>query len=95
MHCWIMGSQRHLHLLGYRMVTHCICVKDASNGDTSIYEKDDEEITIYDVGSVKHYIMTNEDWRNAVWVYKTYECSISGDLPEATIKRMIDSIYER
>ena len=72
-----------------------ICVKEVSNGDTSIYEKDGEVVAIYEVDSIKHYIMTNNGWRNAAWVNKAYECLISGELPEEIITRMIDSIYER
>lgn len=58
------------------------------------FEKDDNDVIVYSVDDVKHYIMTNLDITNVVWVYGNYECSISGKFSTDEAKKMIDSIYE-
>jgi len=64
-------------------------------GNGSVYEKDEEEVKIYLINGIEHYIMTNVNRRVAVWTVDNYECSISGILTEDEMMKMIDSIYER
>ena len=72
-----------------------ITIASLSEPDTSTFEKDGENITIYSVNGVEHYIMNNLDIANVVWKEENYECSISGNFSLEDAKKMIDSIYER
>ena len=59
------------------------------------YEKDSEDVTVYEVDGIEHFIMTNLDLSNVVWKRETFECSIIGDFSLDEAKKMINSIYER
>ncbi|NCB50272.1 MAG: DUF4367 domain-containing protein [Clostridia bacterium] len=72
-----------------------ISITNSINGNTGTYEKDGNNITKYESNGIEHYIMSNEGRLNAVWLYNSYECSISGSITEPEIEKMIDSIYER
>lgn len=72
-----------------------IVITDLIKGDPNTFEKDDNGVTVYVAGKVEHYLMSNNGRETAVWVSKTYECSISGNISETEIEQMIDSIYER
>ncbi|MGB8455946.1 MAG: DUF4367 domain-containing protein [Anaerocolumna sp.] len=61
----------------------------------SIIEKDNNEVTVYSVNGIEHYIMTNLKITNVVWTNGTYEGSISGNFSLEEAKKMIDSIYKR
>ena len=58
-----------------------------------LYEKDDNPVIQYESGGLTHYIMTNNSRLVSVWINGNLECSIDGDISEAEIKQMIDSIY--
>lgn len=72
-----------------------ISVTDIFNGNSGTFEKDDNDVTVYVAGNIEHYIMSNNGRGKAVWASKSYECSISGNISETEIEKMIDSIYER
>ncbi len=59
------------------------------------YEKDSDDVTVYTVNNIEHYIMTNLERIKIVWTTENYECSISGNLSVDEAETMIDSIYER
>ena len=59
------------------------------------FEKDDLTVSTYKSGGVTHYLMTNEGQMKAAWTNQNMVCSISGDLSEDELKKMLDSIYER
>ena len=59
------------------------------------YEKDSDDVTVYAVNNIEHYIMTNLERIKIVWTTENYECSISGNLSVDEAETMIDSIYER
>lgn len=65
------------------------------NNNSNIFEKDGDNVTLFEAGGIKHYIMSNEARINAVWLNNSYECSIIGNITEADVIKMIDSIYER
>jgi len=71
-----------------------IDIKRLTQGVSTEYEKDAGNPSVYEAGQIKHYLLTNEAEKKAVWSVKNYECSISGNLTEAELKSMIDSIYE-
>lgn len=62
---------------------------------TKTYEKDSDDVTVYTVNSIEHYIMTNLERIKVVWQTENFECSISGNLSVEEAETMIDSIYER
>ena len=72
-----------------------ISILSLADSNTNMYEKDADKVIIYETGGIKHYLMSNEGRLNAVWLYDSYECLISGNITESEIEKMIDSIYER
>lgn len=61
------------------------------------YEKN-ENVTVYQINNIDHYIMTNMSNDNntqAIWTSGNNECLISGNLSESEMKIIINSIYER
>ena len=58
------------------------------------YEKDDNEVIMYEAGGIKHYIMTDIGIRKIVWAIQEYECNITGDFSLQDAKRIINSIYK-
>ena len=57
------------------------------------YEKDENQVSIYERNGIEHYIMTNNNNITAVWAYENHECTISGNILQEEIEAMIDSIY--
>lgn len=56
-------------------------------------EKDDNPPVLYESGGVRHYLLTDHDWRKAVWTQGDIECIIRGNIAEEEMKQIIDSIY--
>lgn len=56
-------------------------------------EKDDNPPVLYESGGVRHYLLTDHDWRMAVWMQGDIECIINGNITEEEMKQIIDSIY--
>ncbi|BAK99243.1 hypothetical protein OBV_20450 [Oscillibacter valericigenes Sjm18-20] len=61
---------------------------------SSIYEKDNSQVTVYTAGEIDHYIMENNDVLTATWFADNLECSIMGEISESEMGAMINSIYE-
>lgn len=59
----------------------------------SIYEKDTNNVEVFQVNGIDHYIMNNNDQTTAVWFVDELECSITGDVSQDDLKTMIKSIY--
>ncbi|MEA4955804.1 hypothetical protein SDC9_51423 [bioreactor metagenome] len=64
------------------------------NMESGTFEKDATDVTLYERGSITHYIMSNNAHLTATWVNGKILCSISGDLHEDELKQMINSIYD-
>lgn len=64
---------------------------DPSNSIT--FEKDAVDVEEYVVNDITHYLISNNDQTRAAWVNADLECSISGDISEDELKKMINSIY--
>jgi hypothetical protein len=64
---------------------------DSSN---STFEKDAGDVEEYIVNGITHYIISNNNQPQAVWVNADLECSISGDISKSEMQRMIQSIYK-
>lgn len=58
-----------------------------------IHEIDHSGVLVHEAGGITHYIMSNYDRMVAVWLNGNLEGSIQGDITEAELLRMIDSIY--
>lgn len=75
--------------------TISISVRTSDPVDT-VVEKDENEVTIYSVGQIDHYIFFNMDCVSVSWRNGNYNCSIdilSASIAEDQIYVMIDSIY--
>lgn len=60
---------------------------------TSVYQKDDSEMQVYEVNEVPHYLMDNNGQSSAAWTSGNLEGHIQGDISLDNLKKMIDSIY--
>ena len=60
-----------------------------------IYEKDANDVDVYTVGGIEHYIMTNLSESKIVWQNGDITGSISGAFNIDEAKKMIDSIYDK
>lgn len=72
-----------------------ISLMKMADGTSSVYEKDDTGVMVYERNGIEHYIMSNNAQNSAVWLTGIYECTIYGTVSEEELKRMIDSIYEK
>lgn len=50
--------------------------------------------TEYDAGERVHYLFANEGSITAVWYTENYATTVSGDIPRAEIRSIIDSLYD-
>ena len=71
-------------------ISYCKIEEDAP---PTFIEKDDNPPVLYESGGVRHYLLTDHDWRNAVWMQGDIECIIRGNITEEEMKQIIDSIY--
>lgn len=54
--------------------------------------KDTENVEVYEVGGVKHYILSNNKQTKATWIIGNIECSVVADCQE-DIHEILKSIY--
>lgn len=59
----------------------------------TVIEKDGNSPVLYESGGVRHYLLTDHNWRKAAWIQDGIECIIRGNVTEEEMKRIIDSIY--
>lgn len=57
------------------------------------YEKDAENISVWELAGVEHYLISNNDDWIITWVVDNIECTISADCQEEEIYQFIQSIY--
>lgn len=57
-------------------------------------EKDASDVSVYQSGGIKHYIVSDVAMNKAVWQNETWECRIAGDIEHNELIAMIDSIYD-
>ena len=67
---------------------------DPSSIESTVYEKDETEIEIYEHDGKNFYIMSNLDSETATWSDGTFKMDIVGQLTVDEIKQIIDSIGE-
>lgn len=63
--------------------------------DSTIYEKDGEQVIQYEKNGITHYILSNINTMQAVWADDSTIYTISGQLSTSEIEKMVDSIYKR
>lgn len=61
---------------------------------TASFEKDQANLCEYRKGGITHYVMQNLGKLRVTWVNKQAACSLSGDITQMEIEKMIDSIYK-
>lgn len=61
--------------------------------DSSMLEKESENVTAYFRGGITHYLLSDLGRQKAIWQTGDLECYISGDISEQRIRDMLDSIY--
>lgn len=66
---------------------------DKSEVSTSYYIKDDTPVQEYVIWGITHYLFSNGSYNVAVWFNNNVESSISGQISEEEIIKMIHSIY--
>ena len=57
------------------------------------HEKDTEAVIIWNFKDIDHYVISNNNKRIITWVTENIECTITTDLPEKDVFRLINSIY--
>ncbi|NCB51559.1 MAG: DUF4367 domain-containing protein [Clostridia bacterium] len=62
--------------------------------NSMIFEKDVGDVEEYVVSGITHYIISNNNQLQAVWVNANLECSISGDISNSEMQQIIQSIYK-
>lgn len=58
------------------------------------YEKNDSDVTKFEIAGTTHYVMQNEDNWIAVWAVEGKEFLITTDIDEETLYMILKSIYE-
>lgn len=57
------------------------------------HEKDAKNVTIFELGGVKHYVMTNFDEQIVTWIVNGAECSIITNCQKEELYSLLKSIY--
>lgn len=78
----------------YGEMVFVIAVRDYLDGDPAYVEQSEGFVEEYEVSSIIYYLFSNQGQNKAVWLYESYECSISGDVTIEVLKTMIDSIQK-
>lgn len=65
-----------------------------SEPEGGLIEKDAGDVDSYVRNDIEHYIMNNNGLLVSTWFTGNLECFIGGEVSEAEMKTMIDSIYE-
>ena len=71
-----------------------ISIREILNAPSTEVEIKDQNVEIYEVGEIKHYIMSDVKQRKVSWRNGNWQCHISGNLSHEDLLAMIDSIYE-
>ena len=71
-----------------------ITVRDYLDQSPAYMEQNEGLIEEYKVSEITYYLFSNLEHNRAVWLYESYECDISGDIPIEELKEMINSIQK-
>lgn len=70
-----------------------LTIIEAPDGNGLLYEKDDNEVEIIDIGNCRFYIFSNNANSVAAWRYHQYECGISTSLDRDTLISILRDSY--
>lgn len=59
-----------------------------------VFEKNSADVTVSVIKGIEHYFMENTNGLCAAWNNGIYECMITGNLSQAELQQMINSIYK-
>ena len=65
-----------------------------SGHPTTIYEKDDNDVTLYEYNGVTHYIFSNNESYVAAWIINGLEYSLSTTSKSISLTDLVQSTYE-
>lgn len=57
------------------------------------YAKDRQNVNVFEVDGVEHYIVSNNDELSAAWKINNLECSVVTDCQEEVLYKILSSIY--
>lgn len=57
------------------------------------YEKKAENVSVWNIANIDHYVLSNTDTFIITWIAENIECTITTDCPEEDVYRLIESIY--
>ena len=57
------------------------------------HEKKAENVSVWNIANVDHYVISNNNTWIITWVTDNIECTITTDCPEEDVYRLIESIY--
>ncbi len=65
-----------------------------NSSQNALYEKNSDDVSIYEHSGTDHYIFSNIDNITAAWYADSLEYSIATNLSVSALKNLIDSMYE-
>lgn len=57
------------------------------------HEKTTENVSVWDLSSIEHYVISNTKELIVTWVVDNIECTVTTDCPKEDVYRLIKSIY--
>ena len=57
------------------------------------YEKDANNVSIWELSGIEHYVISNKDEKTVSWVLDEIECTITTECPEEDVYKLVKSIY--
>lgn len=67
--------------------------KQISKDNTADVEKNDQTISSWNYGGIKHYQLTDNEAEKIAWVNGDFECHASGNVAKEDMSQVIKSIY--
>lgn len=86
-HATYENGERRIYFTAWLLYS----LEDVGRG---MYEKDGNDVVLYEINGIEHYIMSNNDQATIVWVKNNLMCSLTGDIPIEHAEAIIKSIYE-
>lgn len=94
--CWASGDRSGLKLeILYESTEHYIFFgyMQISKENAGIVEKNNQSVASWDFEGIKHYYFADNGTEKVAWTNGSFECHASGDMTEAEMSLVIESIY--
>lgn len=94
--CWASKDECGLKIeILYENKEHYILFwyKQITKDNTVDVEKNDQMITSWNYGGIKHYQLTDNNVEKIVWINGVFECHASGNVAREDMSQVIKSIY--